>query len=157
MNLYEINAELQNILNSVDPETGEITDEQLAALSEITLARDEKIDNIACYIKSLKAEAEALKAEKQALAERQSQKERHAERWRDWLAMIMNGEKFESPRSKISWRKSTSVNVFDDREVPEEYWKIKREVSKSDISAALKAGTHVPGAVLEEKMNMQVK
>lgn len=157
MNLYEINAELQNILNSVDPETGEITEEQLAALSEITLARDEKIDNIACYIKSLKAEAEALKAEKQALAERQSQKERHAERLRDWLAMMMNGEKFESPRSKISWRKSTSVNVFDEREVPEEYWKIKREVSKSDIGAALKAGRHVPGAVLEEKMNMQVK
>ena len=66
MTIYEINEE---ILNCIDLETGEIID--IDRLNDLQLERDAKIENVACWIKELKAEAEAIKAEKLVLAERQ--------------------------------------------------------------------------------------
>ena len=66
MNLYEINKEM---LGCWDAETGEILDE--ARLDELQIERDEKIENIACWIKNLRAEKDALKAEKEVFAQRQ--------------------------------------------------------------------------------------
>ena len=62
MNLYEID---QEIMNCVDMETGEIIDP--ARLDELQMDRDIKIENIACWIKNLYADAEAFKTEKQSL------------------------------------------------------------------------------------------
>lgn len=56
MTLYEIN---NAILECVDMETGEIIDSD--KLSELQIALDEKIENVALWIKDLKAEAEAIK------------------------------------------------------------------------------------------------
>ena len=64
MNLYEIDAE---ILGCVDVETGEIFD--VDKFEELSLTRDAKIENICLWIKNLKAQAEALKAEKDAKTE----------------------------------------------------------------------------------------
>ena len=66
MNLYEIDAE---IMNCVDVETGEIFD--VDKFEELSLSREAKIENICLWIKNLKAEIEALKAEKDAFAKRQ--------------------------------------------------------------------------------------
>ena len=57
--LYEID---KAILECVDAETGEIIDDK--ALEELELARDNKIENIACWIKNLKADAESYKKER---------------------------------------------------------------------------------------------
>ena len=65
MTIYEID---QAIMNCVDAETGEIIDTE--RLDKLQMERDAKLENVACWIKDLKAEAEALKAEKQALADR---------------------------------------------------------------------------------------
>ena len=66
MKLYEID---QAIMDCIDMETGEIVNEEL--LNDLQMERDAKIENVALWIKELKAEAEALKAEKLAFAERQ--------------------------------------------------------------------------------------
>ena len=66
MTIYEID---QAIMECVDIETGEIIDTE--QLDKLQMERNTKLENVACWIKDLKAEAEALKAEKQALAERQ--------------------------------------------------------------------------------------
>ena len=58
MTLYEID---QQLLDCIDLETGEIIDAE--KLTELTMERDEKIEKVALWIKELKAEAEALKAE----------------------------------------------------------------------------------------------
>ena len=72
--LYEINAQIEQAWSAaVDPETGEIISEEAAqAIEQLSMARDEKVENLALYYKNLMAEAEALKAEKQTLAARQS-------------------------------------------------------------------------------------
>ena len=74
MNLYEIDAE---ILGCVDVETGEIFD--IDKFEELSMARDAKVENICLWIKNLKAEVEALKAEKDSFAQRQKSAENKME------------------------------------------------------------------------------
>lgn len=63
MKLYEINQAIQDVLDGyevIDPETGEIMG--FGSLDELQMMREEKLENIGCYIKSLKADAVELKA-----------------------------------------------------------------------------------------------
>lgn len=53
-----------------------VTEEAAQAIEQLSMARDEKVENLALYYKNLMAEAEALKAEKQTLAARQSAAEK---------------------------------------------------------------------------------
>ena len=80
MKLYEID---EAILRCVDTESGEIIDP--VKLDELNLARAEKVENVALWIKDLKAEAEAIKAEKLALAERQKMAENKVDSLKRWL------------------------------------------------------------------------
>ena len=109
MTIYEINEE---ILNCIDLETGEIID--IDRLNDLQLERDAKIENVACWIKELKAEAEAIKAEKLVLAERQKVAENKAESLKKWLAYALQGEKFKTAKCSVSFRKTESVEVTDE-------------------------------------------
>ena len=109
MKLYEID---NAILDCIDTETGEVID--IDKLNELQLERDTKIENVACWIKDLKAEAEAIKAEKLALAERQKAAENKAESLKKWLAYALDGEKFSTARCSVSFRKTESVEVTED-------------------------------------------
>ena len=109
MTIYEINNE---IMNCIDMETGEVIDTD--KLNELQMERDAKIENVALWIKELKAEAEAIKNEKQALAERQRVAENKAESLKNWLAYALNGEKFKTAKCSISYRNSESVEVTEE-------------------------------------------
>ena len=109
MTIYEID---EKILNCIDLETGEIID--IDKLNELQLEKDAKIENVACWIKELKAEAEAIKAEKLVLAERQKVAENKAESLKKWLAYALNGEKFKTAKCSVSFRKTESVEVTDE-------------------------------------------
>ena len=65
MTLYEINRNIEDILNrmfeEVDEETGEVNPEIVTELAELNEARDMKLDNIGAYIKNIDAEAKAIK------------------------------------------------------------------------------------------------
>ena len=78
MKLFEINEE---IMKCVDVETGEIIDE--VKLQQLQMARDIKIENIACWIINILSDAEALKAQKQVFADRQKAAENKAQRLKD--------------------------------------------------------------------------
>lgn len=155
MTLYEIDVAM---LECVDEETGEIIDiEKLGALE---MERDAKISNIACWIKELKAEANAVKTEKMNLEKRQKACINKAEQLTSYLGYILNGQKFKDGRCSISYRKSTSVDVAKDidlQKVPECYLKIERELKVSEIKEALKNGIEVDGCSLVEKQNIQIR
>ena len=153
MNLYEIDAA---IMDCVDEETGEIIAPEM--LDELEMARDTKIEQIALYIKNLGAEAEAIKKEKLALANRQSVTEKKAEGLKNYLSNYMAGAKFKSPRVAISWRKSEAVEVDDVYALPEEFLRFKEpEINKTDLKAALQLGTEIPGVRLVQRQNIQIR
>lgn len=161
MNLYEIDERLAACVTLpdgqvVDVETGEIID--TAALDALQMERSTKIENLGCWIKNELAYAEALKAEKQALAARQAAAEHKAEQLKQYLSGVLNGEKFKTPRVAISWRKSTSIVVADWHKLPEDMLRYKDpEPDKSAIKSALALGKVVPGCSLVAKNNIQVK
>jgi len=151
--LYEIN---QQILECIDLETGEILEG--SKYNELQLAKEEKLENIALYYKNMVSEAEALKAEKNAFAEREKQARAKAESLKRLLDNELGGSKFETTRVKISYRKSTTVAVDEDK-LPAEWTNVveTRTPDKNRIKEALKAGESIDGAMLIETNNIQVK
>lgn len=177
-NLYEISQQLQ-ILEEfmIDPETGEFLDEESfnAKFDEIQMALSEKIENSMCFYKNLQSDIEAFKEEEKKLAQRRKVKENLAERVKNridnYVTMQFTDEegnvdkdnlnkwKFETPRVKLSYRKSDSVEVSDINLLPKEYVKEKIELSadKTALKKALKDGKEINGATIVTKLNMQVK
>lgn len=152
MTLYEIN---EQILACVDPETGEADTEQLEMLM---MERSEKLENIACWIKGIKAECDSIKAEEKALAERRQAKERKAESLRRYLDEALVGQKFETPRCVVSFRKSQKVEIIDFDKIPDDYLRYKApEPDKAAIKAAIKDGISIEGAELVDSVTMTVK
>lgn len=163
MNLYEINDAYEKALSNfaVDDETGEVIfdDEEIKRLEG---AFEEKVDNIACYIKSLNALSDSIKAEKQALDERLKSNDKKVESLKKFLVMSLemrDMKKFESARNKLSFRKSTSVVINEDAVLPTKYVKtvVTEKVDKKAIGDALKNGEVVEGCYLKESNNLQIK
>lgn len=152
--LYEIDSE---ILSCIDSETGEILDfEKLEAL---TMQRNEKIQSVALWVKNLLSDAEAFKKEKEVFEEREKAAKKKAESLKNWLTVVLDGEKFETSRVSISFRKSESVQIDDEGQIPREFMKEKVEVSpdKTAIKNALKAGEAVSGCRIQTNKNIQIK
>lgn len=155
MTLYEIDSA---ILDCIDQETGEIIDSD--KLTALNMEREKKISNVACWIKDLKAEAEALKAEKQNLAKRQQICENKVESLKNWLSFALNGEKYKDSRCSISYRKSASVNFaegFDFNTLPDDFKKVTVEPKKTEIKNAIKDGTTIDGCTIEETNNIVIQ
>ena len=159
MKLYEID---NAILECIDFETGEIID--IDKLNDLHMERDSKIENVACWIKDLKAEAEAIKAEKQALAERQKVAENKAESLKKWLVYALNGEKFKTAKCSVSFRNTESVEVTPEglenlmRGGNDELLTYKSpEPNKTAIKAAIKDGLNVQGVQLVQNVSTIIK
>ena len=153
MNLYEIDAE---ILNCVDVETGEIFD--IDRFEELSMTRDAKIENICLWIKNLKAQAEALKFEKDAFAQRQKAVETKMESLKRYITGYLEGTAFESAKVKVSFRKSEVVEIMEGAVIPDEYLRFKEpEVNKTELKTALKKGVQIAGVSIVENQNIQIK
>ena len=162
MTLYEIDKAIQEALEgAVDPESGEIIDEELlAAYDQLRMDRDQKVENIGLYIKNLEADAAAIKAEAKNLTARAKAAENKAEHLRNYMQFCLNGQKFQSPRLSVSFRRSQKVEVDQNRlfEIPEDYLRYKDpEDDKKRVSEALKAGEDIPGCTLVDSVSMIIK
>lgn len=153
MTIFEID---KAIMECVDLETGEIIDTE--QLDKLQMEREAKLENVACWIKELKAEAEALKAEKMAFAKRQQVAENKMESLKKYLAYALDGNAFKSTRASVTFRKSQVVEVADIYKLDENYLRYKEpEADKTAIKEALKAGKEVAGATLVENTSVIIK
>lgn len=153
MKLYEID---EAILGCIDTETGEILDAD--KLNALQIEREEKLENVALWIKNLKSDAEALKAEKQAFADRQKAAENKAESLKKWLTEALAGEKFKTTRVAVSFRKTKSVQVEDIFALDNSFVKYAEPTAdKVAIKKAIEAGEEVAGATLVENVSISVK
>lgn len=154
MNLYEINSQ---ILDCIDPETGEVID--LLKLQELSIAKTEKVENVACWIKNLEADAVAYEAQEKAFADRKAVAKKKIESLKHYLTFALGGQNFSSERCAVRFRRSKSVNVLDEAAVPAEYMieKITRTPNKTAIATMLNSGAAVPGCELVERANPSVK
>lgn len=108
MNLYEIDLSIQNL---VDPETGELRDYE--AFEALHMEREAKIENLCLWYKDLTAEAKAIKDEIDVLSKRMNVAVKKADNIKKLLSTVLNGEKFKTAKTSVSYRKSSSVELDD--------------------------------------------
>lgn len=165
MTLYEIDHGLAEAFEkAIDPETGEIINEAAwAELEALQMAREDKLENVALWVKDLNAEAAAIKAEEDALKRRRQSTEKKADSLKGYLASALGGsEKFKTSKVAISWRRSETAELLDGVDpvsLPLEYQRVKVsvEADKTKLKEALKAGKTIEGVELVERQNIQIK
>lgn len=172
---YEINEELRDALTAqydlIDPESGEVLDEENFALMDerieaLNLSRSEKVDAYGVVIKEFNADIEGMEKEVKQLQARIKRKRGR----RDWMvksvlmSMIAFGEtRLETARNLFSLRRSERTIVTDESLLPEEYVKtiVERKPDltaiKKAIKAAEKEGVPFEGAYIEVVQNLQIK
>lgn len=161
MKLYEIDNAIQEL---IDPDTGEIADYD--TFIQLQMDRDQKIENTALYIKNLESEAKAIKDEEAKLSERRKAMEGKAKRLREYIGYALGGQKFETPRCSISYRKSTALEVELVSTVAD--WLDKNgytnmvtysdpTIDKRAVAGLVKTGIEVPGVELVERKSLILK
>lgn len=153
-NLYEID---QGILECLDLETGEVIDPE--RLENLQMERSQKIENVVLWIKNLLSDADAIKVEKDALAEREAKCRKKAEDLKGWLGNALDGQKFSTAKCAVSFRRSEKVMILDEKMVPLDLMipQVSFKPDKAAIKEQLKDGKEVCGCCLVENLNPQIK
>lgn len=145
---------------------GEVSDE---LLEELAIRRDNfshKAEAYAKFILKLESESEQAADEIKRIQAIKKSKDKTVDRLKETLlaALMLFGQedskgvrRYETPLAKLSTRKSVSVEILDDKIIPDDFWVIKKEVSKSTISQAIKDGAEVPGAQLKENLSLSIR
>ena len=160
--LYDIDAA---ILACVDQETGEIFDpEQLDALQ---MERAQKLEGVALWIKDLKAEAEAVKAEADKLNARKKAIDNKVESLKTWLLYALGGEKLKTARCNVYQTHSQKVVIDDEKAMidmlmsspfGEKFLRMKEpEIDKNALKDSLKQGYEYEFAHLEETEGLVIR
>lgn len=128
-------------------------------LENLYMERNQKIENVALWIKNLESDVLALKAEKEAFAARQKAAENKVDGLKKWLAAALQGDKFSTAKCAISFRRSEQVDIRDESLVPKEFLKetITYKPDRTAIKEAMKAGQEISGCLLIENLNPQIK
>lgn len=151
-NLFDYDKAIETCMD----EDGNVIDAELKAYLEEY--RDEAIEGIAMGIKEAKAEAEAIKAEEKALAQRRKVRENKASGLTKYLSDYLAGRKFSTPKVAISYRKSEAVEIADLNAVPDEFLAPQPpKVDKAGLKKAVKGGAVIDGVTIVEKQNIQIK
>ena len=172
MTLYEINEQFSAAMEMyeagvdevVDTETGEV--KSLAdVLAELNMSREEKIENTVRYIKNLRADSEAVRAEAANLIERADRFDKKAEQMEAYLlSQLGDCKKLETPlyTVKVSTTKSTCCPTDEEaiQRLPEGFWNIKTTVKitpdKKAIKAALEKGEKLEGCSIVENKRLSI-
>ena len=176
--LFEIQDDMMNLLEYHVDEDGVIieTEEEFDALYDsIQLDLRTKLDNTNCLQKMIDGEITVIDKEiKRLTAEKKAREAK-----REWLKNRVdyfvkrqftdeNGNidfesihkyKLDLPHSKISYRKSDSVEITNFDLIPSKYIKKKVEENpdKVAIKEAIKNGKEISGAKLVTNYNVQIK
>lgn len=171
MHLYEINSEIALLLQQleVDPETGEIlasSDEIIQQLNALDMERSRILEYLAKVVIETRAEAAALKAEEERLAERRRRFERREERLMQVLDRECNGVKTDLGVATLRYRQNTRVDVQDaarainwlKRHKFKDCIRVKEpEVDKTAVRRLLADGSSIPGIALVTSQSCSLK
>lgn len=171
MHLYEINSEIALLLQQleVDPETGEIlatSDDIIQQLNALDMERSRILEYLAKVVIETRAEAAALKAEEERLAERRRRFERREERLMQVLDRECNGVKTDLGIATLRYRQNTRVDVQDaarainwlKRHKFKDCIRVKEpEVDKTAVRRLLADGSTIPGIALVTSQSCSLK
>lgn len=155
----------ERLLALVD-EDGEILD--VHEFEQLQMERTEKAQNMALWALDLRDEQDAIKREIERLRALQARAERKEKSLREFLTVVLGGEKLKTPRVTVSYRASQAVEVTDEDRlrhwaqtdpIGEDVLRYKEpEISKSEIKRLIiQEGKAVPGAELVDRVSTVIK
>src|SRR5574344_1454846 len=160
--LQEIRA-LEDMLNEVNPETGEfVNNEDIMKdyIKGLQVEKETKLNNIEDLKLEFKSQIEALKQKEEKLYARRKSLEGNIERLKDLQAMLLNGEKLKTDEYTFSFRTTKSVVVPNEvNKSLEIFTKTKVEWDKVAIKKELEKGIDYSeyGIYLEDKQSISVR
>ena len=168
--LYEVSMDLQAVMAEArayaEEHDGELSNDLSDLIDSMNLERDQKIKNVALYIKNKKAESTMISDEMKGILAPFNQRKNAIQREIDSLTAYLvrhlkPKEKIKEATFSISWRKSTKPEIPIDiypQDVDEEYSRTKIDFDRTAINNALKQGKEVyPGIFLVSTDNIQIK
>jgi hypothetical protein len=167
LQLYEIGSEMLELESRLDEyaqdHMGDITDFPHADYyDDLKGLRNEKLLNLACWFKSVKAESEAYKQEILTLQHKKKVAENKMRWLKGFIELHINaGEKIKDARVALGWRKSEAIVIDDDkldlRDLPDKVKTITVVPNKTELKNAIKLGEVFNAVELVSKNNLQIK
>jgi len=154
--LYQLNNAYAQLQQMIEEGQEGLED----TLASITDAVEEKLEAYAMVIKNIESDVEGIKSEEKRLAERRKIMENGVTRMKQAIAETLQGsgqDKVKTEKFTFSFRKSSKVEVSDIDSLPQEYVKVERTISRSELAKALKAGEQIEGAQLVENQSLSIR
>lgn len=166
--IFKINAEIEEILEThCDPETGELSEEGEKLFDAKSIDRNTKLESTGLFVKREYMLLEALTKEKKEIEKAIKRHNRKVQSCKNILHFNLNGDKFETEKVRIGYRKSKALiypELFNVEKFAEDYPEMvtvttSMKPNGNEIRAELLAGTkfNVAGLRIEERNNVQVK
>lgn len=161
--LYAASEDLADLLDQVEPDTGELP-EGFEAAREIVA---KKATSVAAYILNAERQIDLVKARARELADAAKREEKRIAWLRQYLAdnMAATGvlsivSEDGSFKAKLERERDASVEVFQPELLPADYLReipASTEPDKTLIAKALKDGYDVPGARIVKRDRLTLK
>ena len=164
MQLYEIPAALRTPLDALDGEQDIQNDNEI--LNELQPQEKEQseefIKNVALYLLEIQAEQNQIKEQMARLKKRLERETIRYERVEASLLKEMiqsDTKRLKTPLVTVGIRKSEGTEIYSENDLPREFFaeKVTYSPDKAKIKEMLKEGVVIPGARLEERLNINIK
>ena len=158
--LYELTEQYNNLLELMDnPDVPqELLDESLNSIND---ELDVKLENIAKVIKSMEVDVKGLKEEEKRLADRRKSLENKIQNLKDYAENAMRATGVKKVKGKVFTlniqNNAPSVLIKDLERIPNEYFRIKKEVDKTLLKEKLKEGQVIEGAELQQTESLRIR
>ena len=163
MTLYEIQETMIDNLNIFLESEGSEFDQEVyeEIMNILKIELSNKSSNILKYLNNLQADLEQIKLEKQRLDKIKKSKESKYNKLSDYIISVMKNldkAKIETDIGNYALRKSTKVEILDEKLIPEEYFNISidKTVNKVTLKEVLKS-QEVPGVRLATGFNLNIQ
>ena len=174
LTLYTLTERQAQIEDLLLENGGELTPEVEELLNDNAEALAVKVDGYNHILRRLEGFAAQAKAEVDRLTKLRRTAENGAKSLKAHIASVMAAqgiEKLESDTCKITWRKSTAVEVTDEdalllpfkntievlRQNLPGYLTVEVSINKTALKEAINAGKPVAGAEIVENRNIQIR
>lgn len=161
MQLYNLTANYQQISDYID--NADELDEQLLidTWESIDEAFEDKVISTAFVIKNNDADIDVINNEIKRLQKLKKTKNNANDRLKNYIKdnmLQLDKTKIKGDLFSISIRNNAeSVEILNEKELPEDAFKVTRTPDKTAIKEALKKGHEVTGATLKRSQSLQIR